>query len=153
MMHARLTSRAIIRPELHVMTEDEMLTPTLSSQTTKGAKILLAEDEEHLRELEAIILKQAGYEVITAQDADELRSLVSEYKENVDLLLTDVVMPGVSGQELVHLARARWPAVRILYMSGYSTEEIRIPEPDAEFLQKPFTPSELMAKIQQTLMR
>jgi len=130
-----------------------MLTPTLPRQTSKSARILLAEDEELLRELETTILQQAGYEVITAGDADELRSLVSEYKESVDLLLTDVVMPGVSGQELVHLARARWPAVRVLYMSGYSNREIRIPESDAEFLQKPFTPSELMAKIEETLTR
>ena len=124
-----------------------MSTTSLSAQGVKGAKILLAEDEELLRELETTILEQAGYEVITAEGPDELRSLVSGYKDSVDLLLTDVVMPGVSGQELVRLARGRWPDVRVLYMSGYSNEEIRISEPDAEFLQKPFTPSELMAKI------
>jgi DNA-binding response OmpR family regulator len=130
-----------------------MSSKTLSTQGVKGAKILLAEDEELLRELETTILEQAGYEVITAEGSDELRSLVSGYKDNVDLLLTDVVMPGVSGQELVRLARGRWPDVRVLYMSGYSNEEIRISEPDAEFLQKPFTPSELMAKIQAILTK
>ena len=130
-----------------------MSSQTLPTQSTKGIKILLAEDEELLRELATTILKQAGYEVLTASSPHELRSLVSEYQEEVDLLLTDVVMPGVSGQELVHLARARWPRVRVLYMSGYSNDEIRIAEPDAEFLQKPFTPSELMAKIQETLSK
>lgn len=130
-----------------------MSSETVHTQTTKGAKILLAEDEQLLRELETTILKQAGYEVVTAPSPDGLRSLVSEYKEKVDLLLTDVVMPGVSGQELVRLARARWPGVRVLYMSGYSNDEVRITEPDAEFLQKPFTPSELMAKIQETLTK
>jgi DNA-binding response OmpR family regulator len=132
---------------------DEMSSTTRSSQGVKGAKILLAEDEELLRELETTILEHAGYEVITGEGPDELRSLVSGYKDNVDLLLTDVVMPGVSGQELVRLARGRWPGVRVLYMSGYSNEEIRIAEPDTEFLQKPFTPSELMAKIQEILTK
>ena len=135
------------------MPGDENFSQAVPTESTKGAKILLAEDEELLRELETTILKQAGYEVVTAATAQELRSLVSEYAERVDLLLTDVVMPGVSGQELVQLARARWPAVRILYMSGYSNEEIRIAEADAEFLQKPFTPSELMAKIHATLAK
>jgi two-component system cell cycle sensor histidine kinase/response regulator CckA len=130
-----------------------MSSQTVSTQRAKGAKILLAEDEELLRELETTILSQAGYEVVTASGPHELRSLVSEYKEEVDLLLTDVVMPGVSGHELVHLARARWPRVRVLYMSGYSNEEIKITEPNAEFLQKPFTPSELMAKIQEILTK
>jgi two-component system, cell cycle sensor histidine kinase and response regulator CckA len=130
-----------------------MCSQRVSTPSSKGAKILLAEDEELLRELETTILKQAGYEVVTASAPQELRSLVSEYKGQIDLLLTDVVMPGVSGQELVQLARVRWPIVRVLYMSGYSNDDIRIAEPDAEFLQKPFTPSELMAKIQATLIK
>ncbi|MBV9180933.1 MAG: response regulator [Acidobacteria bacterium] len=130
-----------------------MSTVRVPAESTKAAKILLAEDEELLRELETTILTQAGYEVVTASTAEELRTLVSECKDPIDLLLTDVMMPGVSGQELVHLARMRWPGVRVLYMSGYSNEEIRISEADAEFLQKPFTPSELMAKIQNTLAK
>lgn len=135
------------------MPADNLSSPAASTESLKGAKILLAEDEELLRELETTVLKQAGCEVITAAGPDGLRSLVSEYQDNLDLLLTDVVMPGVSGQELVRLARARWPGLRVLYMSGYSNEEIRIAEPDAEFLQKPFTPSELMAKIQEMLAK
>ena len=109
--------------------------------------ILLAEDEALLRELGETILRQAGYVVVTASATDGLLPLLNNFSDRVDLLLTDVAMPGLSGQELAQKARARWPHIRVLYMSGYSTDEIENLETDAEFLQKPFTPAELMAKV------
>ena len=117
------------------------------SEMASGKTILLAEDESLLRELGETILRQAGYKVVTAPGAEELRALVSEYSDRVDLLLTDVIMPGLGGQELVALVKRRWPDIRILYMSGYSSEEIDDLDRDAGFLQKPFTPGELMKKI------
>ena len=117
------------------------------SEMASRKTILLAEDESLLRELGETILRQAGYKVVTAPGAEELRALVSEYSDPVDLLLTDVIMPGLGGQELVALVKRRWPDIRILYMSGYSSEEIDDLDRDAGFLQKPFTPGELMKKI------
>lgn len=117
----------------------------------RGETILLAEDESLLRELGETILRQAGYKVVTAPGAEELRTLVSEYPERVDLLLTDVIMPGLGGQELVTLVKRRWPDIHILYMSGYSNEDIDDLDRDAGFLQKPFTPGELMRKIAEVL--
>jgi len=117
------------------------------SEIASRKTILLAEDENLLRELGETILRQAGYKVVTAPGAEELRALVSEYSDPVDLLLTDVIMPGLGGQELVALVKRRWPDIRILYMSGYSSEEIDNLDRDAGFLQKPFTPGELMKKI------
>jgi DNA-binding response OmpR family regulator len=117
------------------------------SEMVSRKTILLAEDERLLRELGETILRQAGYKVVTAPGAEELRALVSEYSDPVDLLLTDVIMPGLGGQELVALVKRRWPDIRILYMSGYSSEEIDNLDRDAGFLQKPFTPGELMKKI------
>jgi len=117
------------------------------SEMASRKTILLAEDERLLRELGETILRQAGYKVVTAPGAEELRALVSEYSDPVDLLLTDVIMPGLGGQELVALVKRRWPDIRILYMSGYSSEEIDNLDRDAGFLQKPFTPGELMKKI------
>ena len=117
------------------------------SEIASRKTILLAEDESLLRELGETILRQAGYKVVTAPGAEELRALVSEYSDPVDLLLTDVIMPGLGGQELVALVKRRWPDIRILYMSGYSSEEIDNLDRDAGFLQKPFTPGELMKKI------
>jgi two-component system cell cycle sensor histidine kinase/response regulator CckA len=115
--------------------------------------ILLAEDEPLLRELGETILTQAGYKILTAPNAEALRKFVAEHEGAIDLLLTDVVMPGMSGPELVHLVRKRWPDVRVLYMSGYADDEIEDLDRDAGFLQKPFTPTELTAKIAEMLGR
>ena len=123
----------------------------MSSATNNGATILLAEDEGLLRELGETILRLHGYKVLTAPSAEELRSLVAESSDHVDLLLTDIVMPGITGQELVGIVKQRWPLVRILYMSGYSNEEIEGLDGGAGFLQKPFTPGELMEKITEVL--
>jgi two-component system cell cycle sensor histidine kinase/response regulator CckA len=121
------------------------------SQKRGTGTILLAEDEPLLRELGQTILGQAGYQVITASDAAALKQLIATHSGVVDLLLTDVVMPGLSGPELVRIVRERWPSIRVLYMSGYADDEIEDLDREAGFLQKPFTPAELTAKIGQIL--
>lgn len=115
--------------------------------------ILLAEDEPLLRELGETILKQAGYSVLSAPSTGALKELIASHAAEVDLLLTDVVMPGLSGPELVRLVKARWPKIRVLYMSGYADDDIKDLDREAGFLQKPFTPSELTAKIAGVLGR
>lgn len=125
-------------------------TPMTEAKHGTGT-ILLAEDEPLLRELGETILSQAGYTILTAPNADALKKFVAEHDGKIDLLLTDVVMPGMSGPELVRLVRKRWPEVRVLYMSGYADDEIEDLDRDAGFLQKPFTPTELTAKIAQML--
>jgi PAS domain S-box-containing protein len=126
------------------------MTPEKTPKRGTGT-ILLAEDEPLLRELGQTILTQAGYTVITATDTDSLRTLIAEHPDKVDLLLTDVVMPDISGPELVRMGRQRWPSVRVLYMSGYTDDELQDLDRDAGFIQKPFTPAELMAKIAEVL--
>jgi PAS domain S-box-containing protein len=121
------------------------------SQKCGTGTILLAEDEPLLRELGETILKQAGYQVLTAPDSTALQHLIATYSGKVDLLLTDVVMPGMSGPELVHIVKHRWPTIRVLYMSGYADDDIEDLDRDAGFLQKPFTPGELTAKIAEVL--
>jgi len=111
----------------------------------------LAEDEPLLRELGQTILTQAGYNVLTAPDMEALRALIAEHPGKVDLLLTDVVMPDISGPELVRIGKKRWPAIRVLYMSGYTDDELQDLDRDAGFIQKPFTPAELTAKIEEVL--
>jgi PAS domain S-box-containing protein len=126
--------------------------PTMTQSRKQGTgTILLAEDEPLLRELGETILTQAGYKILTAPTSDALKSLIAEYSGKVDLLLTDVIMPGMSGPELVHVVKERWPKVRVLYMSGYADDEVEDLDPDAGFLQKPFTPSELTAKIAEVM--
>jgi PAS domain S-box-containing protein len=113
--------------------------------------ILLAEDEPLLRELGETILTQAGYTVVTAGTSESLRALIAQHQGKVDLLLTDVVMPNISGPELVRIARQRWSDLRVLFMSGYADDELQDLDRDAGFIQKPFTPAELTAKITEVL--
>lgn len=132
---------------------------SLNERITKGTSprvngtILLAEDEPVLRELGETILRQAGYTVLTAGDGDGLRALVRGHSGTIDLLLTDVVMPDIPGPELVSLVRERWPRAQVLYMSGYADSELKDLDQSAGFLQKPFTPAELTAKIAEILAR
>jgi signal transduction histidine kinase len=125
----------------------------MKSDTPKrgSGTILLAEDEPLLRELGETILTQAGYTVVTAGTSDSLRALIAQHQGKVDLLLTDVVMPNISGPELVRIARERWSDLRVLFMSGYADDELQDLDRDAGFIQKPFTPAELTAKIAEVL--
>jgi nitrogen-specific signal transduction histidine kinase/CheY-like chemotaxis protein len=121
------------------------------AQAPATGTILLAEDEPLLRELGETILQRAGYSVVTAPDTAALAGLIRTYNDRIDLLLTDVVMPGMSGPELARLAKSRWPEVRVLYMSGYADDDLQELQGEFAFLQKPFTPSELTAKIAEVL--
>ena len=121
------------------------------SQTRASGTILLAEDEPLLRELGQTILQQAGYSVLTAANSAEITNLIANSHGKVDLVLTDVIMPGMSGPQLARVAKNRWPEIRVLYMSGYADDDIQELDGDFAFLQKPFTPSELIAKIAEVL--
>jgi CheY-like chemotaxis protein len=136
-----------------VVNEDGAARKPAMAQTHKRGTgtILLADDEPLLRELGETILTQAGYKVLTAPNSDALKLLLTEYSGTIDLLLTDVVMPGISGPELVRLVRQSRPHIRVMYMSGYADDEIEDLDRDAGFLQKPFTPSELTAKVAEVL--
>jgi CheY-like chemotaxis protein len=125
----------------------------MTAETAKHGTgtILFAEDEPLLRELGQTILTQAGYTVLTASSSNGLRKLIANHPGNVDLLLTDVVMPEISGPELVRLGKERWPQARVLYMSGYADDELQDLDREAGFIQKPFTPAELTTKIAELL--
>jgi two-component system, cell cycle sensor histidine kinase and response regulator CckA len=113
--------------------------------------ILLAEDEPLLRELGETVLQQAGYSVVTGPDTAAISEIIARHPGEIDLLLTDVIMPGLSGPALARLAKNRWPNIRVIYMSGYADDDIQGLEGEFAFLQKPFTPAELKGKIAQVL--
>jgi two-component system, cell cycle sensor histidine kinase and response regulator CckA len=125
---------------------------SVHSQSGNGT-ILLAEDEALLRELGQTILTQAGYTVLTIYRREDLIALLESYSDPVDILLTDVVMPEISSRELISLAQARWPNIQVIYMSGYSSDDLTEIDHNAAFLQKPFTPAELMATIRKVMGR
>ena len=118
--------------------------------------VLLVEDEELVRQLTREILRRNGYRVLEACDGIAALAVLRDHRGPIDLLLTDVVMPRMSGHELVEQARPLRPDMRILYVSGYSEEAIarqgQLTE-GIELLAKPFTPGALTAKIRQLLDR
>ena len=116
--------------------------------------ILLAEDEESVRQLTARILERLGYEVIAAETATEALRIAEENGRKIDLLLTDLVMPELSGTALAERVRKLLPGIRVLFMSGYSDEVVTrngTLTPGSAFLEKPFSGNELAAKVRETL--
>ncbi len=116
--------------------------------------VLLVEDEDMIRDLVRHILEAHGYTVIAASRGEEAVELAKRHDGSIDLLVTDVVMPGMSGRELAdRLSRSR-ANLRVLYMSGYTYNEIGrhgVLGSDIAFIQKPFAPDGLMRKVREVL--
>ncbi|HLH29554.1 MAG TPA: PAS domain S-box protein [Terriglobia bacterium] len=116
--------------------------------------ILLVEDNEDVRLMVCEMLRTQGYNVIAALDQQQAISICSQKERRIDLMLTDVVMPEMSGPELAAQIRPLRPALRILYMSGYAQDKFeayaRNREP-FEFIQKPLTPEALAIKVREVL--
>jgi PAS domain S-box-containing protein len=114
--------------------------------------VLLAEDEETIRRLVAEVLSRSGYKVFAASNGDEALRLLEEHGDEIDLLLTDVVMPGMSGPDLARAAVRLRPSLRVLFTSGYTSEpDEAFDDPDVEFIGKPFSPQALVAKVRGVL--
>ena len=126
------------------------------SQAAAGGSetVLLVEDEESVRELVRETLKTRGYTVIEASDGIAGMRVSEEYQGNIEILITDVVMPGMSGRELAKRVAAARPNIRVLYLSGYTEDAIiheGALEPGTGFLQKPFTLQVLARKVREVL--
>ena len=116
--------------------------------------ILLVEDEERVRLALQRVLTNAGYTVFVAADGEEALALFEKGSQPIDLLLTDVVMPKMTGPQLAGRITALRPATRILYMSGYAPNSIvhhGVLDEGIEFIQKPLTPQALLAKVRAVL--
>jgi len=114
--------------------------------------VLVVEDDPNVRDLVRLLLEHSGYTVLTAQDADEAVRACTEL--GVDLLLTDVVMPEVSGQALAERVAEAAPDVRILFMSGYSDDAVQrhgMLRERSAFIEKPFTERALTMKVREVL--
>ncbi|HKV34953.1 MAG TPA: ATP-binding protein [Pyrinomonadaceae bacterium] len=118
--------------------------------------ILLVEDADWVRKLARQVLERAGYRVVEASGADEAISIIeaSHNGTTVDLVLTDVIMPGMSGNDMSKQLLAMRPGLPVLYMSGYTDDAIvqhGVLEPGINFIQKPFSPDALALKVREVL--
>jgi PAS domain S-box-containing protein len=116
--------------------------------------ILLVEDEKSVRDLARRILERRGYNVLAASDGGEAIELVEREEQQIHLLLTDVIMPGLNGQDVAERVRALRPDIRVLFMSGYNEEAVLrdgVLAPGTAFIEKPFSPSTLLDRVRSIL--
>jgi len=116
--------------------------------------ILVAEDEAGLRELTRIFLEGYGYKVLEASNAEEAIRTAESFPQQIHLLLTDVIMPRMSGRQLAEKVLRARPQTKIVYMTGYTDDMIvqhKVLEPGVKLLQKPFTKVDLARKVRSTL--
>jgi len=130
--------------------EKEIGGPPLGNET-----ILVVEDEEEVRKLVARSLKKQGYKVLEASQGKEVFSLCEEQGGPIHLMVTDVVMPEMTGVELAKHIKLVYPEMKVLYMSGYNSDRVAIDcenlEKGIEFIQKPFTVYRLARKVREVL--
>jgi CheY-like chemotaxis protein len=141
----RILLPAVARPADDAVERREAAPPENGSET-----ILLVEDEAVVRQLVAEILETSGYTVLQATDGPSALELLRRHAGQLDLLLTDVVMPGMSGPDVAKAVTSMRPGTQVLFTSGYTDSAIDhhgVLEPGIAFLQKPFSADELTRKV------
>jgi DNA-binding response OmpR family regulator len=130
---------------------------TIAPVAQRGSgTLLVVDDQQALRAAICDTLLEQGYNPIEARDGLDALDLAARYQGAIQLLLTDVVIPRMSGPELAQRLRAARPEMRALFMSGYPDETISrhgLDVASVSFIQKPFTPDALLCKMQETLVR
>lgn len=122
-----------------------------SSQRRPSRTVLLVEDEPFVREATCSILQRAGFAVLPARDADDALQIFENCKHSIDLVMTDMVLPGRTGQELGQDLRQHSPEIKVLVTSGYSNAEYATEDPSSQtyFLAKPYSRRALVERIEQ----
>ncbi len=118
--------------------------------------ILLVEDEPMILEMTRKMLQGLGYNILSASTPDEAVCLAQERAGEINLLMTDVVMPGTNGRELAKNLSSLYPKIKVLFMSGYTANVIEhhgVLDEGVHFIQKPFTMNDLSAKIREIFVQ
>lgn len=130
------------------------MTAAATDEPPSGRTILLAEDAEIVREMVTEILKRDGYQVLAHPDGREAFACFQKNGEDIDLILTDIVMPELNGKELAQQCREQRPEMGVLFMSGYLDSQLNTEEDlsgNSDFIAKPFRPAELLQKVKSLL--
>ena len=147
------SSFKIYLPRLEAAT-DSVPTPARSGPARGTETVLVVEDEPAVLALSCRALETQGYVVLSASDAEAAQRIVERHGGTIHLLVTDVVMPGLSGRDLADRLATKRPGIRVLYMSGYPGDAVvqhgALP-PGSAFLQKPFSPDGLARKVRDVL--
>ena len=129
--------------------------PVSAAETLRGTEtVLVVEDQPEVRKLTLAMLESQGYRLLEAASGSEALSLCERYPEPIHLLITDVVMPGMTGRELAMRLLALRPSLKTLYTSGYTANTIAhegVLDPGVAYLPKPFSPAQLAAKVREVL--
>ena len=135
-------------------TAESHATPTPRAAAGGTETVLLVEDEESVRGLVRETLASKGYRVVEAENGEAGLAAAAKHQGTIDLVITDVVMPGMSGRDMVRQLAATRPDTKVLYLSGYTEDAITSEgtiEPGTAFLQKPFTLQHLSRKVREVL--
>jgi PAS domain S-box-containing protein len=130
--------------------------PELAAPRAGGGTVLLVEDEAAVRQLIVQVLEAQGYTLLIAENGTEALRVAQAHRGHITMLLTDVVMPEMSGRDLAESLRPRMPELKVLYMSGYTSDDVLrhgVFGGEADFLQKPFSVSALTHKVAEVLGR
>jgi CheY-like chemotaxis protein len=146
------TTFTIRFPRVDQPVESERVPPEQAAAAIGSETILVVEDEEAVRRAAKRILAGKGYTVLEAGSGTEAMEVIDSNR-GIDLLLTDLIMPGMGGRELVRVLRERNRSIATLYMSGYTKDAVMRAEldPDIMVLEKPFSQEDLAAKVREAL--
>jgi two-component system, cell cycle sensor histidine kinase and response regulator CckA len=148
------TTFYVYLPRVEDAAEELSPAKTSDNETDGSETILLVEDEESVRELVRITLVARGYKVLEAEDGEAGLRVAESFKERIDILITDVMMPGIGGRDLAKRLLALRPGISVLYLSGYTEDTVTnqgASGPATAFLQKPFSLQNLARKVREIL--
>jgi len=148
------TTFKIYFPRVAGKAEALMLSNGVAEPRGGSETILVVEDDDTLRKLTVNLLLDGGYQVVESKGAEEALRIMANLEAEIDLLLTDVVMPDQSGPELVKLVEKKHPKARVMFMSGYSGDMVKrygLSMQEDSFLEKPFTKRSLLVKVYSAL--
>ncbi len=147
--------QALLRSENSILSVSKAAPAVLEKEVTGQAyTVLIVEDDNAVRELIHRVLTEAGYIMLEAHNGQHALELLKGYGGKIDLVLTDIVMPQMGGQELIDELRKSWKKIKIVCMSGYTDRAVASHETMQEwdaFIQKPFSPTTLLSRVEEVL--